>query len=920
MPVEIATAYITLIPSARGVTAGIEKEMGAPLAAAGRTSGAKSSAAFGSAFKSGIKTAAIGAGVVAGFAAIGASFDKAFDTIALGTGATGKTLQGLDESFKNVLKSGSNSMESVSAAVTTLATRTGLTGKALEDFADKEATLARITGTDINANLQSTTSLFKLFGVAAVNQSDKLDVLFQASQVAGVSITQLTSDMQSAAPTAKILGLNIDQAAGFVANLDKAGLPAGKVMAGLAGAFSKAAKAGKEPLDVIHGLTKEIKAAPSATAAATIAIQKYGIGARQASTLVAALRSGAVDLNKALDSQDAIKKAAAATDDFGEKFAHLKNVALVGLEPLAAQAFGAITKAVELATPAVGFLTDHMEILGPALLAAGAGFAAFKIAVGIQKLVEGAALSFTALKVAVLGTADAEVAATVASKGLLASIGPIGFIAAAIGATLAVIAIKTHLFGKEQQDAGKATNDFIASLLDEGKALKDVAGQVLVKAIRDNKQLGETFKSIHVPLTTVNKALLGNKDAINAVSKAGVIGVRTGKISIDQYAQLTGFVSKNARSLNEQSDAKHRAAAASKDLAGAESGTAGAAKTAALAQDQLRIAATNLTTAIINNADRLRGLQEGLVGVLQSAINLKQGLTDIAEKQAAYNVFLKAGTQNTKEGVKAEQDLELARLGLIGDTDRAIDGAIKQADAQSHLTDHLKSQGAAQDALTKAQQKGDPTKITAAQDDLDRATKSVANSQTIQTEALQRLADRVKGPLHEALVQYLHDTQAPKPIVTRVTTPGLTAASKGLKSYKDGLDKIPLRKPTKIDLDATAALSTLGQLKAAVAAINPNVSLVAVTRADAGGRASGGPVAAGRSYIVGEKGVELLTLNAGGGGFVTSHDQLQHPAFEVDHRSNRAAVNIGAVYTRDERELMNELDKRQRRAEILAGV
>src|SRR5204862_3083 len=83
---------------------------------------------------------------------------------------------------------------------------------------------------------------------AAVKQAAALDTLFKASQVAGVSITQLAGEMQSAAPTAKILGLNIDQTAALVANLDKAGLPASRVMLGLATSFAKAAKAGRDPL------------------------------------------------------------------------------------------------------------------------------------------------------------------------------------------------------------------------------------------------------------------------------------------------------------------------------------------------------------------------------------------------------------------------------------------------------------------------------------------------------------------------------------------------------------------------------------------------------------------------------------------------------------------------------------------------
>lgn len=927
MAVELATAYISLVPSAKGITAGIQKEMGAPLVAAGKTSGAKSSTAFGAAFKSGIKTAAIGVGVIAGVAAIGKSFEDAFNTIERGTGATGKTLEGLNQSFRNVLKNGSGSFDQVSAAITKLFQRTGLTGKALEDFAAKEVSLARITKTDVAANLESTTALFNLYGVAAEHQSDKLDVLFKASQLAGVSITQLAADMQSAAPTAKILGLNIDQTAALVANLDKAGLPASRVMLGLASSFAKAAKQGREPIAVIKDLVKQVKEAPTATDAARIAVQRFGISARAASVLVAGIRSGAVDLTKSLDGGKGILATAAATATLSGKLARLKNEALVGLEPLATAALGALLKGVTLAIPVVAVLTEHMNILGPALVAAAAGFAAFKVAVGIQAIITGLATAFTAMKVAVLGTADAELAATVASKGLLASIGPIGFIAAAIGATLAVVTLKTSLFGKEQKDAGKATNDLIASLLDEGKTLDDVAGKIIVKAIRDNARLGDTFKAANVPLKSVNEALLGNKTALGDVVRGLGAADKAGKISTINFIEAGEFIEKNTKSLQDQSDAKHRATSASKELAGAESGAAGAAKTAALAQDQLRIAATNLTTAIINNADRLRGLQEGLIGVFQSAINLKQGLTDIAEKQAVYDKFVKAGTQNTKDGVQALQELQLARLGQLQSTAQAVDSTAKFADSTSHLSDAVKTQTAAQEALSKATSdfnsgKGSPEAIADAQRDLDKATGQVAKSQDAFRAAILAVAGRVSGPLHDALIAYAGQiANLPPTKPTEIKTPGLDTASINLHDYRDEMGKLPGVKHTKIDLDADKALTDLFTLKSRISQLPSNVPFTAVVRGE-GGRIPGGA----HGLVATAPMLAVIGENAGTTPEIVSPVALMAATFKAEldkagSGSRKASVVFtGPIQSWDDKDLARRLDERVRRAELLAGV
>lgn len=415
MATELATGYISLIPTSKGIVGGLEKELGGPAAAAGASGGAAASTGFKKSFTKGIASVAVPVAIVAGIVDVGLKFNDAFNTIARGTGATGKTLDGLDQSFKNVLKSGSGSFDQVSAAVTTLYQRTGLTGKALDDFAGKQVTLARITKTDVATNLQSTTGLFNLYGVAVGNQSDELDTLFRASQVGGVSITQLASDMQTAAPVAKTLGLSLDKTAALTAGLEKAGLPAGKVMLGLASSFAKAAKAGQDPVSVIHDLVAEVKKAPSATAAATIAEQKFGIGARQAATLVAGLRSGAINLNATLAGGKGINETAAATTTLTGKLLHLRNEALVGLEPLATDALGAVTRGVQDLVPVVTLLTDHMNILGPALIAGATAFAAFKVAVGVKTLIGAATTGLAKLKDALITTVGADEAATTSS-------------------------------------------------------------------------------------------------------------------------------------------------------------------------------------------------------------------------------------------------------------------------------------------------------------------------------------------------------------------------------------------------------------------------------------------------------------------------------------------------------------------------
>lgn len=920
--VELGVGYITLIPSAKGIAAATQAELGGPMAVAGRKSGAATSAAFKTTFKSGVKNLAVGAGVIAGIAAVGVKFNESFNTIARGTGATGKTLDGLDQSFKNVLKSGSGSFDQVSAAVTTLYQRTGLTGKALDDFASKQVTLARITKTDVAANLQSTTGLFNLYGVAATAQSDKLDVLFRASQVAGVSITQLSSDMQAAAPTAKSLGLTIDQTAALVANLDKAGLPAGKTMAGLATTFAKAAKAGKDPLEVIRDLTAEVKRAPNATAAATIAITKFGIGARQASTLVAGLRSGAIDLNKSLEDGKSIREAAAATSTLSGKIAHLKNEALVGLEPLATATLGALTRGFEDVVPALEFLTRHMEIVGPIAIAAAAGFIAFKTAVGISKLVQATGLAFTALKGALLTTTAAEApmagaaltttaaleAETVAATEAAVATEAAGLALTTAGTAVAGVAIvgglvliaKTYYdiaiaSTKARLNVKGSAQEFATSLLApsknaiEAKAsidrLTDSTKKWMLGQGAASEQTGASIiRNLGLSYKEVTNVVLGGRPAIDAYVKGLKLSDINAQVlthgldalgdSLQEQAraQIASFIgtkqiskaqAAHAIAMRETADGSHDYVAALRDL-GTVSATVTASEGATTAQLEIqRISYTNLTTAIIANTDAKNGQAQGLTGILSASVSAQQAVLSAADAQKTYADFVAKGTQNTAEGQKALLSYKSAVLGVTSSAQGGAAGAEEWAKQTSGLNDALKNQA------DVAKKSGTDSDAFAA------ATDAVAKKQIAYRHTLEALVTQTQGPVHDALVQYLSDTANLKSAVAKVPAAKTTTmfvahkdADTSLSTWKLELANTATDHTTKLHLDTGPAFQDFIRFTHSIPGITIPV-------AGFGKRAKGGPVIAGHDYVVGEEGIEILHLNAsGGGGFVTSNADL----------------------------------------------
>lgn len=359
--VELATAYVAIVPSASGIAANLSKEMGGPLQEAAKKSGAESSKSFGSAFGSGLKTAmkaaTIGIGAIVGggigLAKLGADFDDAFDKIRVGTGATGKALEGLQDSFKTVFASVPVSMADASSAVEGLNVGLKLTGKPLEALSAQVLNLSRVTGTDLSTNVSAVTGLFNSWGVAAAQQGPKLDELFRVSQATGISVSDLATQMASGGTAFRQAGLSYESTASLLGLLAKQGLSASDVVPALSKAMATAAKDGKPAAQVFKSTFDAIRSAPNDTKAAGIAMDIFG--AKAGPKFAALIREGKLsyeDLAKTIAAGgDTINAAANQTDDWKEKLKLLTNKGLVLLEPIASRVFSALTRAIEIVTP-----------------------------------------------------------------------------------------------------------------------------------------------------------------------------------------------------------------------------------------------------------------------------------------------------------------------------------------------------------------------------------------------------------------------------------------------------------------------------------------------------------------------------------------------------------------------------------------
>lgn len=354
---NVGYATLQVIPSMKGAQAALTSGIAGPSQAAGQAAGIGFGSRFAAALKSpaGIVTAAVGAAAIAGKALydVGEQFDSAYDTIRVGTGATGTDLEKLKTVFKGVVSDVPTDFASASQAVADLNTRLGLTGPELRERSAQFLELSRITGTDLGENIESVTRLFGDWSIATEDQGSTLDKLFRVSQATGIGVSDLSRLMVQFGSPLRQLGIDFDDAAAMFAKFEKEGVNIQTLMPGLRFALKTFGKAGREPADALRETFAEIQRLGPGAESLALGFEVFG--QRAGPDMVAAILEGRFALDDILgvmnNGKDTIRGAARDTEDFGEKWTRLKNRVLVALEPIASRVFAGVGKAMDLVGP-----------------------------------------------------------------------------------------------------------------------------------------------------------------------------------------------------------------------------------------------------------------------------------------------------------------------------------------------------------------------------------------------------------------------------------------------------------------------------------------------------------------------------------------------------------------------------------------
>lgn len=336
----------------------------------------------------------IGLGITAGIGLalaglkLGGEFDEAFDTIRVGTGATGEALAGLEEDFRAVFGSVPTSMGPAATAIADLNRRLGLTGTPLQDLAGQFLELSRITGTDLSTNIAEVTRVFGDWSIATDQQQGSLDTLFRASQATGTSVDQLAGHLVRYGAPFRQLGFSFEEAATLIGKFEKEGVNTELVLGSLRIALGKMARDGEDAQTTFQRITEEIANAGSASEANALALELFG--ARAGPDMAAAIREGRFEIGELFATvaggSETVLGAAADTADWQESMQLLGNNLKLIFEPLATGVFKVVGEAVgKLAEWITGLRTaiaDPSSGLGQTFRTMGAIFSEVGAVIG----------------------------------------------------------------------------------------------------------------------------------------------------------------------------------------------------------------------------------------------------------------------------------------------------------------------------------------------------------------------------------------------------------------------------------------------------------------------------------------------------------------------------------------------------------
>ena len=183
--------------------------------------------------------------------------DAAMDVVVKKTGATGETLESLQDTVNNIATTLPTSFEQAGIAAGEVNTRFGLMDQDLQDVSEQFIKFSHIADTDLNGSIGSASRLMQQFGMDVKDLGEMLDLLAATGQATGTDVSKLMSNIETNGTVLRDLGLSFDESVVLLGKFEQNGVDASQALAGL----SKAAvNWKKDNISVTEGLAGMLEA------------------------------------------------------------------------------------------------------------------------------------------------------------------------------------------------------------------------------------------------------------------------------------------------------------------------------------------------------------------------------------------------------------------------------------------------------------------------------------------------------------------------------------------------------------------------------------------------------------------------------------------------------------------------------------
>lgn len=172
--------------------------------------------------------------------------DESMDSIAAGTGATGKQSEKLQKIARNVYKTMPVDIKATGQAVADVNTRLGLQGDALQEATQQFLKYAEVNNTDVSSAIETVAKAMSDANIPSSELNDVLDELTNASQTSGLSVDTLAQSLSQNGVQMRALGFNTQETIALLATMEKNGVNSSVVLAGMKKAMASYADAGKD--------------------------------------------------------------------------------------------------------------------------------------------------------------------------------------------------------------------------------------------------------------------------------------------------------------------------------------------------------------------------------------------------------------------------------------------------------------------------------------------------------------------------------------------------------------------------------------------------------------------------------------------------------------------------------------------------